>query len=234
MLMRRAFQGCFTLALAAAGLAWGCNILPISEAADDFGYFESQLLQAETFDPGPLALQLTSAAAQVVSDCDTHSQTALLLIEMRLAQAALRAGRVQEFDKHTENLDSRSKRVLSCAPRQSFVWLLRFSFEALHGRLNEQSFNSLAMSYETSPNEAWISIRRIVVALPFILVASEPLRERILSEFKGLVGDGFIDVTVRSYLTSSAPIRLLLQNQIDQLPLTRQKAFSDLLLKLGS
>jgi hypothetical protein len=234
MLMRHAFQGCFTLAMAAAGLAWGCSTLPISEAVDYFGYFENRLLQSETFNPAPLALELASPAAQIVGDCDTHAQTALLLIEMRLAQSALRAGAVQEFDKRVESLDARSKRVLSCAPRQSFVWLLRFSLEAMHGRSNEQSFNSLAMSYEISPNEAWISIRRIVVALPFILVASEPLRQRILSEFKGLVGDGFIDVTVRSYLTSSAPIRLLLQTEIDQLPLPRQKAFSDLLQKLGS
>ena len=234
MLMRHAFQGCFTLALAAAGLVWGVSILPVSEAADDFGYFESRLLQSESFDPAPLAHELASPAAQVVSDCDTHSQTALLLIEMRLAQAALRAGEVQEFDKRAEALDSRSKRLLSCAPRQSFVWLLRFSLEVMHGRLNEQSFNLLATSYDTSPNEAWISIRRIVVALPFVLVASEPLRERILSEFKGLIRDGFLDVTARSYLTSSAPIRLLLQTQIEQLPLIRQKAFSDVLQKLGS
>ena len=232
--IRHALQGSFTLALAAAGLVWAGGILPDSEAADDFGYFESQLLQSETFDPAPLALELASPAAQAVSDCDTRAQTALLLIEMRLAQAALRAGAVQEFDKRAETLDSRSKRVLSCAPRQSFVWLLRFSLEAMHGRLNEQSFNLLAMSYETSPNEAWISIRRTVVALPFVLFASEPLRERILSEFKGLVRDGFVDVTARSYLTSSASIRLLLQTQIAQLPLPQQKVFSDVLQKLGS
>jgi hypothetical protein len=232
--MLQMFLRLFTLALAAAGLVWGSSILPISEATDDFRYFESQLLKSETFDPTPLARKVESPAAQAVSDCDPHSQTALLIIEMSLAQTALRAGRVQEFDKRAESMDSRSTRLLSCAPRQSFVWLLKFSLDVMRGRLNERSFNFLAMSYETSPNEAWISIRRAVVALSFVPLASDLLRDKILSEFKGLVRDGFVDVAARSYLSSSAPIRLLLQAQIEQLPLPRQKAFSDVLQKLGS
>jgi len=53
--------------------------------------------------------------------------------------------------------------------------------------LNEQSFNLLAMSYETSPNEAWISIRRIIVAMPVVLAAPEPVRQKILFEFQQLI-----------------------------------------------
>jgi hypothetical protein len=234
MFLRLAIQGCFTLALGTAGLVWGCCILPISEAADDFGYFESQLLQSETFDPNTLARKLVTPAAQVVNDCDTQSQTALMLIEMRLAQAALRAGDVNEFDKYTQSLESRSKRVLGCAPRQSFIWLLVFSLEVMHGRLNEHTFNLLAMSYETSPNEAWISIRRIVVALPLVLIASQPLRDQILSEFQQLIRDGFVDVAARSYLAASESVRSLLQTQIEQLARPQQKAFSEVLQKLGS
>jgi hypothetical protein len=234
MFLRLAVQGCFTLVLAAAGLVWGFCILPISEASDDFGYFESHLLQSETFNPKTLALKLSSPAAQVVGDCDTHAQTALLLIEMRLAQAALRAGGVEEFDRRTESLASRSSRVLGCAPRQSLIWLVAFSLEVMHGRLNEHTFNLLAMSYETSPNEAWVSIRRISVALPFLLIASPLLRAEILSEFQRLIRDGFLDVAARSYLGASEPIRSLLQTQIEQLDRPRQKAFSDVLQKLGS
>lgn len=48
---------------------------------------------------------------------------------------------------------------MSCTPRDSFAWLLAFDFEVLHGRLNQHSFDLLAMSYRTSPNEAWIAIR---------------------------------------------------------------------------
>jgi hypothetical protein len=114
------------------------------------------------------------------------------------------------------------------------VWLLAFDLEVLHGRLNEQSFSLLAMSYETSPNEAWISIRRIIVATPLILIAPEPVRKKILFEFQQLVRNRFVDAAARSYLAASEPIRSLLQTQIDQLDLPEQKAFLDALQTLRS
>jgi hypothetical protein len=234
MSLRLAILRGVTLALGAAGLVWACWTLPTSEATDYFRSFESQLLQSETFRPKALALMLASPTAQAVSDCDTHSQTALLLMEMRLAQAALRAGDVEEFDKHALSLEARTKRALGCAPRQSFVWLLAFNLEVLHGRLNEQTFNLLATSYETSPNEAWISIRRIIIAMPLILVAPESLRRRILLEFQQLIRNGFADDAARSYLTAPGSVRSLLQTQVDQLDLPGQKAFSNALQKMGS
>jgi hypothetical protein len=222
------------LALAGAGLVWGFCTLPNSEAADDFRYFESQLLQSETYSSKTLALQLASPAAQAVSDCDTHSQTALMLMEMRLAQAALRSGGVAEFDKHAQSLESRSRRTLACAPRQSFIWLLAFSLSVVHGRLNEHTFDLLAISFETSPNEAWISIRRTPVALPLVLIASEPLRKQILHEFQQLISNGFVDVAAHSYLAVSGSIRSLLQAQIEQLEPAQQKTFAEALHKFGS
>jgi hypothetical protein len=100
--------------------------------------------------------------------------------------------------------------------------------------LNEQSFNLLAMSYETSPNEAWISIRRIIVAMPLVLAAPEPVRQKILFEFQQLIRDGFEDEAARSYFTAPGSVRSLLQTQIEQLDLPRQKRFSNALQRLRS
>jgi hypothetical protein len=104
-----------------------------------------------------------------------------------------------------------------------------FDLEALRGLLNEHSFNLLVTSYETSPNEAWISIRRIIVAMPVVVLAPKPLRQKILFEFQQLVRNGFVDEAARSYLTSPEAIRSLLQEQIEQLDISRQKAFADAL-----
>ena len=223
-----------TLAIGCLGLVWGIFALPRSEAADDFRDIESRLLRSETFNRTTLTQTLESQALQSLSPCDTHSQRALLLMEMPLAEAALRSGAASEFDRRIQSLEARSRRVLSCAPRESFVWLLAFNLEILHGRLNEQSFNLLAMSYETSPNEAWISIRRIIVAMPLVLIAPEPLRQKILFEFQQLIRNGFVDDAARSYLTASGSIRSLLQTQIEQLDLPLQKNFSNALQKIRS
>jgi hypothetical protein len=223
-----------TLAIGGLGLVWGIFVLPQSEAADDFRDVESRLLRFETFSRATLSRTLESQASQGLSACDTHSQRAMMLMEIPLAEAALRSGTTGEFDRHIQSLEDRSRRILGCAPRESFVWLLAFELELLHGRLNEHSFDLLAMSYETSPNEAWIAIRRIVVAIPRILNAPEPLRQKILFEFQQLVRNGFLDDATRAYSTASGSIRPLLQTQIDQLDLHQQKLFSDALQRLRS
>jgi hypothetical protein len=222
---------CLAVALGSAGLAWGISVLPTSEAADDFRFFEGQLLQSDTFNPNTLAHKLASSAAQVVRDCDTHSQTALLLIEMQLAQAALRAGAVSEFEQHAQSMEFRLRRTLACEPRQSFVWLLAFSLEVLHGRLNEQAFNLLAMSYQTSPGEAWIAIRRIIVAIPLILTMPDHLKEEVLGEFQQLVQDGFAHEAALSYSSASTSVRGLLLARIERLDPGQQKQFWDATLQ---
>jgi hypothetical protein len=227
-------QQALTLAVGCLGLAWGISTLPRSEAADDFRDIESRLLRFEAFSRPALTQALESPAAQGLDACDTHSQRALLLMEMPLAEAALRSGAASEFDQRVQSLESRSRRLLSCTPRDSFVWLVMFNLEVLHGQLNQQSFDLLAMSYETSPNEAWISIRRVLVAMPLVLIAPEPLKQKILFEFQQLIRHEFQREAARCYLAASRPIQALLQSQVDQLELPRQKAFSDALQKLRS
>ena len=223
-----------TLTVGCLGLLWGILTLPRSEAADDLRDIESRLLRSEAFNRKTLSQTVGSQDLLNFSPCDTHSQRALLLMEMPLAEAALRSGAAGEFDRHIQSLENRYRRVLGCVPRESFVWLVAFNLEVLHGRLNPQSFDLLAMSYETSPNEAWIAIRRIIVAMPLVLVAPEPVRQKILFEFRHLIRNGFVDDAARSYATSSAPIRSFLQTQIEQLEPKRQKDFSDALQKIRS
>jgi hypothetical protein len=223
-----------TLAIGCLGLAWGSFTLPWSEAADEFQELENRLLRFETFSRTNLTRTLDSEMSRSLNPCDTHSQRAMLLLEMPLADAALRTGAAAEFDRHIRSLEARSREILSCSPRDSFAWLMAFDLEALHGLLNERSFDLLAMSYETSPNEAWIAIRRIFVATPLVLVAPEPVRKKILHEFQQLIQHGFADEAARSYLIASGSIRSLLQARVEQLDLPRQKVFSDALQKLRS
>jgi hypothetical protein len=223
-----------TLTIGCLGLVWGVFALPQSEAADEFWDIESHLLRFETFSKATLTRILESQASEGLNACDTHSQRAIWLMEMPLAEDALQSGATKEFDRRIQSLETRSRRMLSCTPRESFAWLLAFNLEVLHGLLNEHAFNMLAMSYETSPNEAWISVRRIIVAIPLVLLAPEPLRQRILFEFRQLIRYGFVDEAARCYSSASGPIRSLLQTQIEQLDLREQKVFSDSLQRLRS
>jgi hypothetical protein len=217
------------LVLGGLGLAWGIFVLPQSESPDKFRDIQDRLLRFETFPPATLARIMDGRDAKDLPACDTHSQRAMMLMEMSLAGSELRSGLVREFDQRTKSLETRLTRVLSCTPRQSFVWLLAFQLEVLRGNLDEHSFDLLAMSYETSPNEAWISIRRILTTMPLVLIAPEPIRAKVLNEFQILIRYGFMDMAARAYLSAPEPARSLLQTRIEQLERSKRKAFSDAL-----
>lgn len=214
-----------------SGLMWGIANVVQGANSDEFQNLEDRLLQFETFDKATGTRLLTSAAAKALSDCDSHAQRALLLLEMPLAEQALRAGAVQEFDLHIQSIRDRAMRALSCSPRDSLAWLLLFGLQVERGQLDDHAFDLLVASYETSPNEAWIGARRMAVALPVVLEAPEPVKQRILAEFQDLIRKRFLDVPVRSYLTVPAPVRALLQSRIEELDPVSQRAFSEAIRK---
>jgi hypothetical protein len=223
-----------TLALSGVGLAWGVLVLPASEGIDEFRSLKSQLQQSETFSQNVLATKLDVSNSQMPSDCDSDAQIALLLIEMRLAEATLRSGDIVGFDQHARSLQLRTKRTLSCAPRQSFVWLMGFSLAVLHGELDSRSVALLGLSYETSPNEAWIAIRRDFVAIPIVQFLPETLAQEVLLEFQQLIRNGFEEEASKSFSRASGPVRGLLQTQVERLDEARQAAFWRAVRKLGS
>ena len=221
------------LVVGCTALAWGGLSAKRGAASDVFRDIETHLLKFETFSPTSAAATLDGAAAQKLSACDAHAQRALLLLEIPLAYAALQSGAVQEFDRRSRSLESRARQTLGCSPRDSFVWMVLFGLYAGRGQVDEHSFDLLRMSYETSPHEAWIAVRRVTVAVPVMLSAPETLQQRILAEYKYLIQKRFIEMPVRVYLNSPPAVRSLLQASIDQLGAKEKEAFAAALKKLS-
>lgn len=219
-------------AIGVIGISWGLLALPQSQTVDGLRNVESRLLASEFFSQTALTSIIDSAAEAHLSSCASHAQRAMLLIEILLADASLRAGLVKDFDQHVSSLERRGKQVLGCTPRDSFAWLLMFNLEMLHGRLNEHSLDLLTTSYRMSPHEAWISIRRNPVAVSVLMVAGEPLRQQILLEFGHLLRDGFFDDAARSYARGAKQAQELLANEVEKLDLQQKAAFQAALRKV--
>jgi hypothetical protein len=219
------FWQIFVLLIGCSGLIWGTLNLPPSAASDSFRGLESSLLGFETFNRQTALATLNSEAAQKSNPCDVHSQRALMLLEIPLADTALRSGEAYDFDQHTLSLERRAKATLSCSPRDSLVWLLLFGLRNEHGLLDADTFELLAMSYATSPYEAWVGVRRIVVAMPVILAAPKELREKVLVEFQTLIRRGFVETPALAFLSAPAQVRSLLQARIDELDSKAREAF---------
>jgi len=222
-----------TVAFGCLGLVWGAASLEQSIVAADFWDVEAQLLRFENFSHAASVRTLESAAAQSLSPCDNHSQRALLLMELPLADADLRSGATSDFDRRVQSLETRTRRMLSCTPRDSFAWLVAFGLEARRG-VTARSFDMLAASYETSPLEAWIGLRRMIVAIPLTLSAPEPIQRMILDEFQHLVRNRFVEIPARLYFNASSDIRKLLDSRIEQLSPSSKRLFSEELAKLRS
>jgi hypothetical protein len=213
------------LLIGTLGLAWGISDISRGLVSGQFLELEAHLLRFETFSETSATRIIENSAAWNLNPCDNHTQRALLLLEAPLAVAALRAGAVKDFDRHIGSVEVRSKQVLACVTRDSLVWLVLFGLEVLHGHLDHHTFDLLSVSYETSPTEAWVGTRRIAVALPVVLAAPEPVRQKILTEFQDLVRNRFVEIPAHSYMTVSPPVRALLQSRIEELDSPSQKAF---------
>lgn len=209
------------------GLLWGAATAAQGTSAEDYREMETHLLRYERYLPTSSVAALDTDAEREISSCDIHAQHALLLLEIPLADAALRAGSVQEFDRHTAAIEARVRVILSCVPRDALAWLAAFGLAVGHGQIDQHTFDLLAASYETSRNEAWISVRRVPLAASVISIAPAPIREQILAEFRKLILDGFLEVPARAYLSASERSRILLETEIDQLDPASRKKFTE-------
>jgi hypothetical protein len=223
-----------TFLIGSFGFAWGISSLKSATIADQFRAYETRVLRFEGTPPAAAKRAVDSAGVRNLSDCDTHAQRAVLLLEIPLAEDALRSGTVSEFDRHLRSIQHRSERVLTCAPRDSLSWLLLFGVETMHGRINAHAFDLLEASYETSPNEAWVALRRVTIATPVLLSAPERTRRKILDEFGNLIDRRFEEIPARAYLAAPASVRKLLQTRIEELDSRRQESFANTMQKRGS
>jgi len=215
------------------GMSWGISGFARGAGADYFEGVESRLLSFESYSSEAAREILESSMAQELSDCDNHAQRSLLLLELPLADAALKAGATGEFDRRVRSVEERARRALACTPRDPLLWLVLFGLDVQHGALDRHSFDLLATSYEVSPHEGWIGLRRAMVTIPIIRTVPDPLREQVLAEFQKLIRDRLPEIPARLYLGASESTRAtILQPAIDRLDSRSRQAFASVLEQL--
>jgi hypothetical protein len=214
------------------GMAWGISGFARGAAADYFEDVEGRLLSFESYSAEAAGEMLDSAMAQALSDCDNHAQRSLLLLELPLADAALKAGATADFDRRMRSIEQRARRVLACTPRDPLFWLVLFGLDVQHGDRDRHTFDLLATSYETSPHEGWIGLRRAMVTIPIIQIVPDPLREQVLAEFQNLIRDKLPEIPARLYLGASDSTRAILRPRIGRLDAESRQAFASMLQQL--
>jgi hypothetical protein len=214
------------------GMVWGISGFARSAAVDYFEDVEGRLLSFASYSADAAGEMRDSAMALELNDCDNHAQRSLVLLELPLADAALKAGATADFDRRVRSIEERAKRVLACTPRDPLFWLVLFGLEVQHGGRDRHTFDLLATSYEISPHEAWIGLRRAMVTIPIIQTVPDPLREQVLAEFESLINDKLPEIPARLFLSASDAVRAILQPRIDRLDPKSRQAFASMLQEL--
>lgn len=223
--MLRALPGVASGLVSALALCGSIWIFRSSDVSDGFIRIEQQLLHLEIFDVEEMASAVRANALETSWSCDTHTQMALVMIEMRLADHALHSGSVVEFENYSNSLQRRAELGLACAPYASFLWLAAFSSRLAHGQIDQRALEFLSMSYQTSSFEGWLMIRRLSLVLPLTMVVSPQLREVILSEFIRCIEDGYVAEAARSYARAPSSAQQLLRGQLGRTTAQKQAAF---------
>lgn len=211
------------LAFCTIALFWAGRTLSRSIAVVGFETVEAELLSLEKYSARALANMLTEEAALNFDSCDTRAQRALLLAEIPLVELSLKNGAASEFDSHMHALEVRTQQILRCAPRDAFAWLVAFNLRIIHGQLDDRTFQFLDMSFDNSPNEAWIAIRRSLAAMPFADRAPSIIRVKVAIDFGLLIRNGYFEEAARSYLAASDPMRATLTIELEKTTQVQQK-----------
>ena len=213
------------------GLAWGILTLPRSEAADELQDIESRLLHFETFSRTSLTQALRSDVSKSLSACDTHSQRALLLMEMPLAEVALRSGASREFDqRHPVHRDQSQTDPELCAAQ-----FIRLALDVQPGSPARQAGRDTRSTCSRCPTKPLLMRHGYQSVALWLRCRSCSLRPNRFGRkfFSNFCSLSAMDLRGRRALLSSR-VRthsLLLQTKVQQLDLPGQKAFSDALQK---
>ncbi len=112
----------------------------------------------------------------------------IAVIRLRLVEADLGLGQAPSAD--LDDLQRSIDAALDRNPSRSFLWLADYWLQKLRSGGPAADFSLLQMSDMMGPNEGWIALRRVPLALGVFPSLPADLKGRTLVEFSGLVRSG--------------------------------------------
>jgi hypothetical protein len=123
--------------------------------------------------------------------------------------------------------------ALSCAPADSFLWLALYSVENTANHFSADDLKYLRMSYELSPNEGWIALRRNPVAFERFRQLPADLAETAIHEFIQLLLSNFFEPAAAIFTGPAWPERELILAHLTQISSEQRRFFADALQQRG-
>jgi hypothetical protein len=180
------------LVVGAVAIAWGGALLPGFWRQAALDRIATHIVHGEPFKLDALvALTPSLPAAGPAADCRAAAVRSAAIIRLRIAEATIAAGERSLIDDRMRALDDGLRRSLACAPADPFLWLALYWVEVARNGFTPDDLAYLRMSYRLGPNEGWIGLKRIRLALAIYGQLPPDLAEMTVREFVGLLDSGF-------------------------------------------
>jgi hypothetical protein len=220
------------IALAALALVWGVATLPLFWQARRLEATANLIVLGDRFDTRELVAE-SARAKEWGNPPWVAIRRSAAIIRLRLVEDALRTGDRGSLDLRLQELKRSAVDVLEQDPADAFFWLIYYWCNVTMDGFAPPQLRFLQASYDFGPNEGWIAIRRNRLALAVYSQLSPVMKERVVSEFVGMVSSGLIVDAAANLVGPGAPIRSDLLQRLAVVPIAQRESFARYLYEIG-
>src|SRR6185437_1484678 len=179
----------------------------------------------DAFKPEVLSEQVSALVRSEKSGfCRPAALESAAIIQLRIAETASKGSLKGGPDLN--RLDGAVRASLSCAPVNSFMWLVLFALENATNGYQPQNLRYLRMSYADGPNEGWILERRNPLVMGGFELLPADLAAKAIDEFMHLLKDKSYQRAVDIFCKTTPSRRGVILSHMTTLPLTLRKSFA--------
>jgi hypothetical protein len=196
----------FVCLLGLMAVAWGYHFLPLFWRQTPPDWVATELLRGRTFNDQVLLREVNEVeASEQPLFCDPAALRTIFILRLGILRDAITAVDRKLIDSAYIPLHDAARTALTCAPTDSFAWLVLFWLDAAKHGLQPNNVNYLQMSYALAPNEEWIALWRNRLAMAVFTQLPENLVDDAINEFVGLVNTGQLYQETATIFASAAP-----------------------------
>ncbi len=178
----------FIRLLGLGAVIWGGFALPLFWQQAPVNGVASAILRGHTFKMQWLSAATRQAeAAEQSAFCNPTALHDAVVLRLDALDEAITATNQTLVDSAYGPLYDATRRALSCAPADSFVWLALFWLDAGKHGFDSHNANYLRLSYALGPNESWIALWRSRLAFALFERLPTDLADDAIDEFIKLV-----------------------------------------------
>jgi len=197
----------FVCLLGVGAIVWGLFVLPLfwqeaspRSVATKLLYDDDSFRLQSLFDEAQQAEK--SAQHSFCVPTALHSLFVLRLFILNRAFAESNQSLVES--SYDSPLDA-ARNALNCTPADSFIWLTLFWLDAGKYGVNARNANYLRLSYAWGPNEGWIALWRVRLALLLFERLPPDLSNRAVDDFINLVNTGALYLQTAGIFKNASP-----------------------------